>query len=100
MTARLQLAYYLGAYGPTIWIDAQDQEDLAAIGGLFRRLASGRTPCIRSSPRGEKAEKKKALTLHAVVAGWREAKSSWYSVIRCHTELENAQKCHDLDSNA
>jgi hypothetical protein len=59
MTARLQLAYCLGAYGPTIWIDAQDQEDLAAVGRLFRRLASARTPCIRWSPCGKKAEKRR-----------------------------------------
>jgi hypothetical protein len=64
MTAQLLLANY-----PTIRIDAQGWEDLAAVGRLFRRLASGETseddvgvalgaarnPCIRSSPCGKKA---------------------------------------------
>ena len=30
----------------------------------------------------------------------REVRRSWYHVIRCDTELENAKKCHDLDSDA
>ena len=41
MTRRLLLAYYVGAYGPTIRIDAQSLEDLVAVGQLFRRLAAG-----------------------------------------------------------
>jgi hypothetical protein len=41
VTRRLLLAYYVGAYGPTIRIDSQSREDLAAVGQLFRRLASG-----------------------------------------------------------
>ena len=41
MTKRLLLAYYVGAYGPTIRIDAQSSEDLVAVGQLFRRLAAG-----------------------------------------------------------
>ena len=35
------LAYYVGAYGPTIRIDARSRADLVAVGQLFRRLASG-----------------------------------------------------------
>jgi hypothetical protein len=41
VTRQLLLAYYGGAYGPTIRIDSQSREDLAAVGQLFRRLASG-----------------------------------------------------------
>jgi hypothetical protein len=41
VTRQLLLAYYVGAYGPTIRIDSQSLEDLAAVGQLFRRLASG-----------------------------------------------------------
>jgi hypothetical protein len=40
VTRQLLLAYYVGAYGPTIRIDAQSLEDLVAVGQLFRRLAS------------------------------------------------------------
>ena len=98
MTAQLQLAYYPGAYGPTIRIDAQGREDLAAVGRLFRRLVSGedvgvalvaaRTPCIRSSPCG-KGRNRKALTLHEVVAGlpafrWSQNGDDW---------LDHAEVC-------
>jgi hypothetical protein len=41
VTRRLLLGYYVGAYGPTIRIDAQSLEDLVAVGQLFRRLAAG-----------------------------------------------------------
>jgi hypothetical protein len=41
VTGQLLLAYYVGAYGPTIRIDSQSMEDLVAVGQLFRRLASG-----------------------------------------------------------
>jgi hypothetical protein len=41
MTSQLLLAYYVGAYGPTIRIDSQSLENLAAVRQLFRRLASG-----------------------------------------------------------
>jgi len=41
VTTQLLLAYYVGAYGPTIRIDSQSLEDLATVGQLFRQLASG-----------------------------------------------------------
>ncbi len=96
MTAQLVLAYYLGAYGPTIRIDAQRWEDLAAVGRLFRRLASGETSeedvgvalgCRQDFLHSLVAVRKegrsrKALTLHEVVAGlpafrWSQAGDDW-----------------------
>lgn len=41
MTAQLLLAYYRGAYGPTVRIDARSLGQLVAIRRLFGRLASG-----------------------------------------------------------
>jgi hypothetical protein len=44
VTRQLLLAYYVGAYGPTVRIDGQSREELAAVGQLFRRLASEDMP--------------------------------------------------------
>jgi len=96
MTERLRLAYYLGAYGPTIRIDAQGREDLATVGRLFRRLAFGETSeedvgvalgCRQDSLHSlvavrEEGRGQKALTLHEVVAGlpafrWSQAGDDW-----------------------
>ncbi len=96
MTAQLLLAYYMGAYGPTIRIDAQRWEDLAAVGMLFRRLASGETSeedvgvalgCRQDSLHSlvavrKEGRRRKALTLHEVVAGlptfrWSQDGDDW-----------------------
>jgi hypothetical protein len=96
MTAQLVLAYYLDSYGPTIRIDAQRWEDLAAVGRLFRRLASGETSeedvgvalgCRLDSLHSlvamrEEGRKKKDLTLQKVVAGlpafrWSQSGDDW-----------------------
>ena len=96
MTAQFVLAYYLGAYGPTIRIDAQRWEDLAAVSRLFRRPASGETSeedvgvalgCRLDSLHSlvavrEEGRKKKDLTLHEVVADlpafrWSQSGDDW-----------------------
>jgi hypothetical protein len=96
MTAQFVLAYYLGAYGPTIRIDAQRWEYLAAVGRLFRRLASGETSeedvgvalgCRLDSLHSlvavrEEGRNQKALTLYEVVAGlpafrWSQDGDDW-----------------------
>jgi hypothetical protein len=96
MTAQFRLAYYLGAYGPTIRLDAQDREDLASAGRLFRRLASGETSeedvgvtlgCRLDSLHSlvavrKEGRRRKALTLHEVVAGlpafrWLQDGDDW-----------------------
>ena len=41
MTGRMTLAYYEGAYGPTIRLDTQALEELTAVRRLFGRLAAG-----------------------------------------------------------
>jgi hypothetical protein len=41
MTKQVLLAYYDGAYGPTLRIDVQSLEDLTAIRQVFGGLASG-----------------------------------------------------------
>jgi hypothetical protein len=96
MTAQLVLSYYLDSYGPTIRIDAQRWEDLAAVARLFRRLASGETSeedvgvalgCRHDSLHSlvavrEESRRRKALVLHEVVAGlpafrWSQSGDDW-----------------------
>jgi hypothetical protein len=40
VTTQVVLGYYVGAYGPTVRIDAHELEDLTAVRQLFKGLAS------------------------------------------------------------
>jgi hypothetical protein len=92
----MMLAYYMGAYGPTIRLDTQTLEELKAVRQLFGELASGevvqedicktlacrvdslQSLMVQSSPEpAVKALELKGHSLHGPIFSWTNTSADW-----------------------